>query len=384
MKVVYNSPNRSHHYHYALALHRAKCLQAFISGFPRFSPRAPLVDLSKRLVRRDFVQTLYMVSLKLRIPGPASRFLAHRSKVYLDHCSLSYAEKADLFLFYNGAGLTTARALKSQRAISVCEVVNSHVAYQSELLREEFGGLGLDYTEPYPPEFSRRLAEYEECDYILGPSEFVLNSFRERGFAENRLLKNPYGMPPLVKKVETSRDNTDDAFRILYVGQISVRKGLRYLVQAFREFNHPGKELHLVGPESAPTGLESEQIPDEVYFHGVLKGESLAQMYQRASVFVLPSIEEGLALVVGEALSFGIPVVATGNTGADELFVDGEGGFLVPIRDSRAILERMILLADDKDLRETMSDSALKRSRELNGWEESGRSLVELLQNLAE
>ena len=86
-------------------------------------------------------------------------------------------------------------------------------------------------------------------------------------------------------------------------------------------------------------------IPEGSRFAGVLKGGELARAYAQASVLVLPTLEEGLALVLGEALSHGTPVIATINSGGSDLFMDGVEGFLTPIRDPQALSERMQRLA---------------------------------------
>jgi starch synthase len=123
--------------------------------------------------------------------------------------------------------------------------------------------------------------------------------------------------------------------------------------------------------------------PAHTLFRGVLKGEALAQAYREASVFVLPTVEEGLALVLGEALSFGVPVIATDNSGAADLFESGREGFIVPIRDPAAITEKLQNLADDPALRERMSEAARGRAQTLQGWQSAGEKLVETLTNLA-
>lgn len=378
MRITYASPNRPIHYHYAGAFQQAECLHSFISGFPRFSPRAPFPELGDRLIRRDQVQCLYLASLRWPVlPEAASDYLAWASKVWLDRCSLQPALDSSLFLFYNGCGLSTSRTLRNTPVIRVAEVVNSHVLQQEEILREEYRLAGLPYRGIYPREVATRTAEYDEVDFILCPSEFVRRSFLVRGFASERLIKNTFGfeqpaLPP-------AHDKKDDVFRVLYVGSLSVRKGIRYLVEAFSRLRHPRKELVLVGPMSRPTGLEALSLPSEVRITGVLKGEELAAAYGSASVFVLPSVEEGLALVMAEALSYGVPVIATENTGADDLYVDGEEGFIVPIRDPAAILGRLQMLVDDPELRKRLGVAAKQKAASLAGWRMSGQRLVSQL-----
>jgi glycosyltransferase involved in cell wall biosynthesis len=204
----------------------------------------------------------------------------------------------------------------------------------------------------------------------------VKDSFVHEGFPADRVHVVPYGIPK-PNGFTPAPAPEDGVFRVLYVGQLTPRKGVRYLLDAFARLDHPRKELLIVGPRSTPSGLEGATIPEHVRFAGVLKGDELARAYAEAAVLVLPTLEEGLALVLGEAMAHGTPVIATVNSGGADLFRDGEEGFLVPIRDPAALAERMQQLADDPTLRERLSQSALARMRALGGWERTDALLLE-------
>ena len=382
MHVTYNSPNRSHHYRYAAALARAGCLHTFVSGFSRISPRAALPEAGDRLLRADLIQNFYLASMQLRLPSMISDGLAFQSKIWIDHCSERPARESDLFLFYSGAGLRTAQRLAATKVICVVEAVNSHVLVQKEIMQEEHRRIGLSAPKFHAAEVVRRVEEYHIADAILCPSTFVKKSFEQQGIPADKIHVVPYGIEvrPSASRVEP--DPT--IFRVLYVGQISPRKGLRYLFEAFANLKHPRKELWIVGPTTHQSGIENLTPPDGTRFFGVLKGDDLARAYQQATVFVLPTVEEGLALVLGEALSHGVPVIATENSGGADLFDDGEEGFLVPIRDPNLIAEKMQLLADEPETRARMSDAALKRSRTSRGWQHTGELLVQTLTSLTE
>jgi glycosyltransferase involved in cell wall biosynthesis len=385
MQVTYTAPNRSHHYKYALALARAGCLHRFVSGFSRFGPGAALPELGNRLLRADHLQNFYLASLRLRAPAPVSEELAYLSKIWLDRLSTRPARASDIFLFYNGAGLHTSRRLGAFGAVRVVEAVNSHVLEQRKLMREEHRLAGLPPPRFHRRETNRRVEEYAVADAVLCPSGFVKESFVRRGFPNERIFVVPYGLslPETITGTEALPAG-DGTFRVLYVGQVSPRKGLRYLLSAFARLRHPRKELVIVGPMGEPSGIEDVSTPSNTVFRGVLKGEALAQAYREASVFVLPTVEEGLALVLGEALSFGLPVIATNHSGAEDLFESGREGFIVPIRDPNAIAEKLQHLADDPALRQRMSAAAREKARTLRGWESTGQKLVETLSALAE
>jgi glycosyltransferase involved in cell wall biosynthesis len=262
------------------------------------------------------------------------------------------------------------------------EEVNSHIEYGDEILLREFeslnikGGVFEKETDHYT-----RLQAYEESDYILCPSEFVRRSFLSKGFAPERLLKVNFGFPA----IETGNSKVDKphhAFRMLYVGQLHYRKGLRYAIEAFRKLNHPNKEFIIVGPKTPITGLENTQIPPGVVFTGTLKGEDLKNEYRKASVFVLPSLEEGLALVQGEALAFGVPLLITTNTGGDDIIENGKEGFIVEPASIDSLADRMQEMADDRFLLERMSANALVTAKTLGSWDIAAGRLISQLSDV--
>jgi glycosyltransferase involved in cell wall biosynthesis len=102
----------------------------------------------------------------------------------------------------------------------------------------------------------------------------------------------------------------------------------------------------------------------------------------RSHVLALPSVEEGLALVLGQAMACGCPVVATAATGAEDLFTDGIEGFIIPPRDPIALADRLQQLAGDPDLRARMSAAALARVKHLGGWDRYGDQWDSLLHSL--
>jgi alpha-maltose-1-phosphate synthase len=352
LKIVYSAPNRAHHYAYACEMHRAGILKTFVCGFPRYSPRSPIPEIGSALRRADLIQTIYVASQKFRMPQLISEELAHWSKIQLDRYARKPLKDANLFLFYNGSGLDSARWFKRNGGITIVEAVNSHVLVQEQIMAEEHRSLGLSWRPFHPRQVKRRVAEVEEADYVLLPSTFVARSFLAKGIPANRLLKVPYPVQKIAGAAKSTRkkENDETVFRVLYVGSISVRKGLRYLIEAFRRLKHPKKELWIVGTIANPSGVEDISLPEGSKFFGPLKGDALQEVYMRASVFCLPSIEDGFGLVLIEALYYGLPIIATENTGIEDLLSDGKGGMVVPIRDAGAICNWLNQLAENRDL----------------------------------
>ena len=99
-------------------------------------------------------------------------------------------------------------------------------------------------------------------------------------------------------------------------------------------------------------------------------------------VLVLPSIEEGLALVQAQAMACGCPVIASPHTGSEDLFSNEVEGFIVPVRDASALAGRMQQLADHPELRAQMSAAALARVKRAGGWKDYGRQAAAIYSEL--
>ncbi|MFI5130106.1 MAG: glycosyltransferase family 4 protein [Chitinophagales bacterium] len=381
MKITYTAPNRAHHYPYAEALHRAGFLHAFISGFSRFSPRAALPSVGNKLKRHDFFQNLYLASLKLNAGYYITSKFNHLTNLNLDKASYASARESDAFIFYRTEGFTTTARLKKEKIPTVCimEEVNSHVDNQYAIMQEEFQLLGLGKYPEKIPDHSLRLRAYEKSDYILCPSEFVKQSFINKGFCPQRLLKVNFGFSPVSTSGRTPILDLNECFRVLYVGQLHFRKGLRYAIAAFKQLKHPKKQFVIVGAKSGISGLEKVRLPKEVVFTGTLKGEELNDQYRKASVFILPSLEEGLALVQLEALSFGVPVLITANTGGSDIIENGVHGYIVPPADAPSLAEKLQEMADNKDLLRKMSIQALQAAHSFGSWDLAVKRLANIL-----
>lgn len=380
MKITYTAPVRAHHFNYAAAMHRADALHTCLTGANRFSPRAKLPEIGDRLKRCDVIQTAHLLSLMGKAPDGLSNLLGRWANRSLDMASYPPASQSDVFLYYRTCGLHTTRRLKREGHPTLCvmEEVNSHMECCHSIMKAEYEKLGLGaYTGRFQ-DHDLRLKAYEEADVILCPSGFVRRSFLEKGFAPERLLTVNFGFTlPKSGNSATATPAEGERFRLLYVGQLHFRKGLRYAIEAFRALKHPGKELVIVGPAAKVTGLEGVSIPDGVTFTGVLKGAALTNAYASASAFVLPTMEEGLALVLGEAMVAGLPIVATNHSGGDDLINDGVEGFIVPAGDADALAVAFQKLADSPDLRDKMGKAAIARARELGNWDVAAGKLID-------
>jgi starch synthase len=276
----------------------------------------------------------------------------------------------DVFHCLSSFGLQSHRAAQSQyRALTVCDRGSMHIEVQNEILAEEFARFGAKYPGIDARVVDRELEEYALCDLIMTPSSSALRSFIEKGVPREKLRLNPYGVDLAMFHREPKRDRT---FRVLFVGTVSLQKGLPYLFDAMVGLGHPDVELVVIGalePEMRPIMAKYDGM---FRYIGVVARPELYKHYSQASVLVLPSIQEGLALVQAQAMACGVPVIATENTGAADLFSDGVEGFIVPIRDAAAIREKILTLYENPAMREQMGEAAIARVRKIGGWNDYG------------
>jgi glycosyltransferase involved in cell wall biosynthesis len=276
----------------------------------------------------------------------------------------------DVFHCLSSFGLQSHRAARSRHgALTVCDRGSAHIEFQDEIMREEFARFGARFRGIDARLVERELEEYAFCDLIFVPSSFAMRTFTGKGVPRDKLRLNPYGVDLAMFHREPKSDST---FRILFVGTLSLQKGLPYLFEAMGGLGRPDVELLVIGAIEAEMRPIMAKYEGSFRYLGTVARSELHKHYSQASVLVLPSIQEGLALVQAQAMACGVPVIASENTGAADLFTDGVEGFIVPIRDARAIREKILTLYEDPARRVQMGKAALARVREIGGWDDYG------------
>lgn len=380
MKVAQISLGRFHHFHLARQLERHGLLDAIYTGYPRFKLRDETSIPPRKVRTFPWFQAPYMMRGRLGLDGlRISREWEWWARKSLDAYAAIRLNKPDVLIALSSCGLSSGRRVQRHGGRYFCDRGSSHIRFQDAILREEYQRWGFPYVGIDPRIIAREEAEYAASDGILVPSEFVRQSFLTQGVSADRLFKIPYGAR--LDRFRPGHPPDPNRFVVLFVGQVSLRKGFPDLLEAFARFKHPHKELRVIGSISSEMQafLASRPAPEDVKFLGILPNAELQQHYTEAHAFVLPSIEEGLSMVMGEALACGCPVIATPNTGAADLFTDKCEGFIVPIRSPENIADRLDRLAQDPTLQTQMRESTVHRVATLGGWDAYGDSIKDLV-----
>lgn len=276
----------------------------------------------------------------------------------------------DVYHALDGLGPGAGRIAREKGCLWICDRGSSHILAQRDVLREEHKLWGVREHKLSDDRLERTLAEYEEAHAITVPSHFAKKTFVERGSREQQIFVCPYGVN--LSEFRCSAKG-DDTFRVIHVGQITIRKGIGYLLQAMEPLTAKGKsELWLVGEVDPVVSRLLHSFRGTFEYKGICTRRHLWQMFAQASVLVVASVEEGLALVQAQAMACGVPVIATANAGAEDLFQDGVEGFIIPARNPELIREKIEWMMSNPEAREQMAIAALARVSKLGGWDHYG------------
>jgi starch synthase len=378
LQVVQAVCGAFHHFDLARELHAVGYLKTIYSTFP-------WRRLAREGLPRGFVETFPWINAPQmvlgrywNVPRALNREVSWHVLRTFDNWVARRLRPCDVYVAISGTGLTSGRRAQSLGAKYICDRGSSHISYQNAIMGEEYRHWGIDHVIVDPRIIAREEGEYAQADAITVPSEFSRRSFIEMGVPAEKLHRIPYGVQ--LERFQRVAEPPQDRFEVMFAGQVGLRKGVPYLLQAFAQLKHPRKRLRVVGgltPEFRPILARFPQ--DNVEFLGHLSQDRLIAIMSTSHVLVLPSIEEGLALVQAQAMACGCPLISSTNTGGEDLFTDGVEGFVVPIRSPESITARLQQLADDPELQQRMSEAALARVHNLGGWHQYGEAWVKLL-----
>jgi starch synthase len=317
----------------------------------------------------------------ISLPGALHWAWEHWARRHLSTWACSHLKGVQILDALSGWGLEAAKFMQQHGGVHICNRGSSHILFQKESLEAEFARWGVSPPDGFPPwVIDRETGEYAASDAVAVPSHFARRTFVERGVPAEKVYVCPYGVDLSLFRTFPKDDHK---FRVVFVGAFSIRKGIGYLFEAVRPLVQAGQvELWLIGgPSPEAKGILSKNR-DLFIDQGFHPRRELARYYSQGSVLVLPSLEEGLALVQAQALACGVPVIATPNAGAEDLFTDGREGFIVPASDPLAIRAKIEWLLSHPTEREEMGAAALARVQELGGWEGYGEKCVNMYRNV--
>jgi glycosyltransferase involved in cell wall biosynthesis len=337
-KFVVASPGHASIYdNEALALHRHGLLKFIAMGTRRGVDGLPM-DVT-RLLPSFGLWTYATAKTFSRFPAESLRFRAHP---YFDNWVRKQLTPGDHVISSYGYANNSFKWARAHGGKTFLDAGNSHPDSFWTLLKEE----QRRWKSPYEPvakhHYERSLAMMENVDYVLSASTFVTNTFLEHGFKRENILHHPRPIDLSAFYPAKEPRPRNRPLTIIGTGTLCLRKGSPYLFEAFRLIKKQVPDARFVLRNVIAEDFKSllpqySDIP-VTWLEGMPHAK-LADHLREADIFILPSLEDGLALTVVEALACGLPVITTPNTGASEMVRPDINGEVVAIRDPQAIAE---------------------------------------------
>jgi glycosyltransferase involved in cell wall biosynthesis len=372
MRVCISVLGRFHAFNLAQQLQKRDALAQLLTSYPKFKAVEYGVPAGKV---SSFVWLEAMKRLWYKTPMKRkwnAQYLFH--SLHDRFAARSLRPGADLFVGWSSCSLKALRRAKSLGMIGVIERGSSHMLYQQKILSEEFARLGLRLPQFHPKVVEQEVTEYHEADAIAVPSSFARRSFLAEGVPEEKLITVPYGADlsafrPLPKE--------DEKFRVIFCGNLSIQKGVHYLLQAYSELRLPNAELWLVGSvtEEIRPFLECYHRVD-IVAHGSKPQSQLLWYYSQGSIFCLPSVQDGFGMVLLQAMACGLPAICTTNTAGEDVIREGVDGFVAPIRDVGALKEKIQWAYDHRSQCLEMGRAARERVSSGFTWDDYGDRIL--------
>ena len=238
---------------------------------------------------------------------------------------------------------------------------------------------------PLPPRQSRRWAELEAMTcraarYVFVPSDLVRETMiADYACEPERVVKVGFGTAIYEPQLSARRWDTQAA---LFVGIQFARKGGPTLLEAWGQVARelPDAELWIVGPRSGPPG----DLPPGVRWLGFVSGrDALADLYRRASAFVLPSIFDPYPNVLREAMGHGLPCVGSDSGGIPEIIMQGETGLVAPVGEPEPLAQALIDLLGDPARAERMGRAAHAAVTSSQTWDHVAARMAPYIERAA-
>lgn len=352
MKISFSATNPCHMWPTARAVKAEGALGEYYSGYPAWK----LHDADPNDLRCFSWRTNIVYGLLKYVPErlrPSSRRLFTWQDTGFDRSVSRHLEDCDFLHAMPGQALRTFRFAQKLGLRTVLNHATGPLREWVKIMRPEYERIGLKLEDVCPNDaeyFAREDEEYALADYHCAASTVVRDQLLGLGIPRDRIWVVPYGAdtgaPVFVRK---SEDRPPPDFRILFAGQIGIRKGLTTLLSALTLAGKPQWRMDFIGARLAEsaTDLAAYRGPVPLHFHGAVSQERLAETMRASSVMVLPSIEEGFGLVVPQALNCGCPCLVSDRVGGQDLVRHRDNGSIFPVGDAAALAAELLWWEED-------------------------------------
>jgi glycosyltransferase involved in cell wall biosynthesis len=363
---------RLHAFYLANQLEKRDALDRLYTSYPKFGVAKYGIPPAK-IDSFPYMEAAFRLWLKL--PGSltwGNWALPYFARWYDAAVASHLTADADIFHGWSTYSLASLQRAQRFGALATLQRGSAHIRFQQRILQEEYARFGVNGVLPDPSVVKRELEEYQMANYIFVPSTFARNTFLAEGLPENKVLVVPLGVSMAQFHASEPRDSM---FRVIYVGSMSLRKGVHYLLQAFTELHLPDAELWLVGQMQSEMKGHFRRFAGAFRYFPAVPQSELQTYYSQCSAFALCSLEDGFGQVLTQAMACGLPVICTTNTGGPDVVTEGVDGFITAPRNVEQLKDRISFLYHHRDVARAMGENARVRAASALSWDQYGERI---------
>jgi glycosyltransferase involved in cell wall biosynthesis len=407
MKVVVSNPSVAPHVQQTvMAYHEAKYLDKFYTSFfdhpdNSFSSLLKKIGpIKNEVLRRSFNQLPIekfatrpfpelLRSLSARKLGPViTDKIWEWSELGFDKWVADHLTPAiDVVHTYEHAAFATLEKANKLGLFSIYEQPSQHhmffntIAKQQIALYPELNSATSELlvNKKADKRNKRRDEELSLASLVLCNSSFTKKTLVAGGVDAEKISIIPLSFPPVNNITRSASNNTPMIF--LYAGNQSLRKASHILYHAWRHCNFTANqaELWLIGKMLLPEHLRSD-LPGKVIIKENIPHTELMELYKKANVFVLPTLADGFGMVVTEAMSQGLPVIASENSCGPDIINHMEDGWIIPAGNVDILATQMQWCITHPAEVALFGNAAMQKAREYQ-WPQYRQKLAETVFN---
>lgn len=233
------------------------------------------------------------------------------------------------------------------------------------------------------------IQEIQLADYLLAGCQFVVNSLLDSGVSREKIKLVPYGIDIETFRYVQKQERNNGTLTFLFVGRVEAAKGIWYLLEAFRnpKITERNVKLRVIG--DIRTSLDHlEKYRKNVTFEGMKLPGEMPQIYLDSDIYILSSLWEGFSLSLLEAMSVGMPAIASRPSSGPDVISDYENGIMIDPANTESIVKAVIWFDEHRNQIPQMSAAARKRIEEKytleKYYERLDNAVKEILEDIAQ
>ena len=374
--------SRFHVFQLAKILKEKGLLDILATAYPRFKIEKEWPIFSAELKSYPLFAVLRYVVIALkrfRMDGISSKFQEYMHNQFSRTTSKLINDKDDVVIGLSSFMEDSITVAKLNGVISIVEHGSLHIELEREILLPEcekhnFQPFG-NWQHLWLIEKMNR--EFNNADYIFCCSNLAKQTLIDKGIKEDKIFANPLGVD--LNAFNVNRDKSG-CFKYLHVSNMSPLKGIHYIIEAFDMLSDIDCELWLVGP--MPSEIKLQKLiksNPKIKYHGYIPENELPSIYNQCDVFVHPSLSDGWAMTVLQAMASGVPPIVSDMTGAKEVVNDGRNGWVVPAGDKTSLYNTMLNAYNNKEELISMGSRATASVNSGYSWDDYGKRLLDIL-----